>query len=108
MVEKPRGTVKTNRSHWDNIRAALQYMNSRREPVPYTRLLFVCQSTPLYLPSILNEMEYHGLIKVSVVGYPNTTRRTYAITQKGRKVLELLDAQAALMSKAPWILENTQ
>jgi DNA-binding PadR family transcriptional regulator len=58
----------------------------------------------------LEEMEQFNLIKYSYGerSYGQSTRQTIAITRKGRRLLELLDAQAAMIPDVRWSLENTQ
>jgi predicted transcriptional regulator len=98
-----------HRDHWHNIRAALRFMQDYPDDSTYTRLLYVCRSTNKWMPHLLGEMEYMGLIKYCYEEreHGENLRQTIAITQKGRKVLELLDMQATMLS-AKWTLENTQ
>lgn len=98
-----------NRSHWENIRSALQMLSKAPGPVPYSKILYACRSTHFYLPSLMAEVTGLGLVEiVNSHGQKRGVRRDVVITDKGRQVLHLLDQQAQLIPKAPWILENTQ
>jgi predicted transcriptional regulator len=94
------------RGHWEIIRVCLRFLKDSAEPMPSYKILYTLQCSVESIGNLISEMEYLGLIKVYTKEYENSRRMSYTITQKGTKVLELLDKQAKLLSKSPWIDEN--
>lgn len=96
------------RSHWEIARVALRYMQESNIPLPSWKIYYHLQNSAQSVNRLIEEMEYLGLVKAYVRGYEytSTQRLAYSITGKGIKLLELLDAQAKLLSKSPWIQEN--
>lgn len=97
-----------HRDHWELIRVTLRFMYNSDRPLSALRILYNLQGASSEVHSLLKEMEYLGLVKVSTRDFENsyTRRLEYSVTQKGAKILELLDGQAQMLSKSPWIDEN--
>jgi predicted transcriptional regulator len=87
------------------------------------RLTYAARLTARVADASVEELEAYGLIRCvdldgltsnkrgprkygEVGSYLNPTSKFLEITAKGRKFLEVMEKMAALMPKAPWIMEQ--
>lgn len=98
------------RGHMDQIRAVLRFLEDARTPQATLRIMYIARTKPDLVYRLVRELEDKGLVKVYVTEYENSgmLRRRITITQKGKKVLQLLDELATLIPNAPWSVENTE
>ena len=98
----------------------LEFIADSAAPVTEWRLTYAARITSYTLADHLAYLEKYHLIKRvrsnetkrgprqygQIGATSHTTLRCITITPKGRRFLELVREMAALMPKAPWILEN--
>jgi predicted transcriptional regulator len=109
-----------HRDYYQKMGTMLKFILEEGKPVTEWRLIYVSRIAAGHLATYLEEMEKYRLIKrVStndikrgprkygeVGNLYNPMQKHIQITPKGKRLITLIEGMAALMPKAPWILEN--
>lgn len=109
-----------HRDYYQKMGSMLKFILEEGKPVSIWRLTYQARITSYSLVEYIQDMERYHLIKrvdgidvrrgprkYGEVGQMRTSpQRHIRITSKGRRLVTLIEEMAALLSKAPWILEN--